>query len=328
MKRTGRGRSAAILAVFLGAASFDGSWQGAARLDWLLFPLASLAVGLLLRKAAGRGGKRARLALLPLAVTLAGADLGRLCLFVTSHNDFHLSPRLIVLTAAGTLCLLALTDGGGYGRLFDLTVFWIAALTVLWFCTGGLHWDVGRLLPLRAGAEEGRRLLTLLAAPFLQGLIAVSLPDGETREDDLRCAVLPGCLLAGTALGLERLRLTCTVGFEVASKLAFPTYAAASVQYAGSYGFHVEEALLCAVFAGRLLRDTLLLRFCRETLRGKGSGVPALLVCAAAATIMGVTALSTVGGAGRWNALMPYVTLGSAVLWGCCMLLDRRKKSN
>ena len=58
MKRTGRGRSAAILAVFLGAASFDGSWQGAARLDWLLFPLASLAVGLLLRKAAGRGGKR------------------------------------------------------------------------------------------------------------------------------------------------------------------------------------------------------------------------------------------------------------------------------
>ena len=48
----------------------------------------------------------------------------------------------------------------------------------------------------------------------------------------------------------------------------------------------------------------------------------------AAAAIMGVTALSTVGGAGRWNALMPYVTLGSAVLWGCCVLLDRRKKSN
>lgn len=323
MERLGKYRCFAAMFVFLVADVINISWEAAGKASWLFYfagaalatPFYNWCARLCCRRRTGGGTIPRLLAMAMCLLSLAGvaAILGQFALFVTTSNDFEMSPAFVAGLLAVTSLYMALLGGHGFERYIDAAVVWISVFLILFFAVSGGDWQVGRLLPINDGAAYSWPLCLVRAfvRPFAQGFVCIAVLSGRAKEED----IIPGCRAglwaAALALAFERIENICSVGYRISSKYNFPTYAVASVQRFTSYGLHVEEVLMCALITARMIKIGILLRFCRMCF-AYASGCryedtkAVLCGMTLAAYAAGMVFLSTASGAEGWLSWSPW----------------------
>lgn len=182
-----------------------------------------------------------------------------------TYNDFALSPAAICLMLLGVAFYLSRLRGHGLARTAEL-IFWPSLAILLWtFCVGLRDSDFGRLLPLDAdGSLHG--LFYLLTRVFGQGILVQAVLEKDSEPAVRRTAMRYGSLLAGAVLGLFLAKDTAQVGWQVASRFTYPLYALAGLTRSGN-GMHIEDLLICALLAARLIKGALIFKLIGDVLR-------------------------------------------------------------
>ena len=338
-----RKRCFILLTLFLLADSLNTDWQPGGRLTWLLCPLAGLLGGLFCRacirlfaappQKPGRLDRSVCVLWLLLAVLSLGWMLGNFGLFVTTCNDFVRRPAGIVVMTAAVALYIACLPGHGLRRTAELCFPWILAFLLLSFTSSLGGWDLRRLLPI--GPADPAAVLgglwALLIRPFSQSFMAVALLSREAEPEALRAASRDASLTAGLILGLHHAKSTALVGFALASRYHFPVYALAGLRRSGS-GSHIEDLLICALLAARLMKGAMLLRFsglCLERAAGGRLRRNACTVLAALPAFwLGCGWCMTDAGAAAWDrySLWPLALLGFVLPLGLWLRMEKKQK--
>ena len=191
--------------------------------------------------------------------------------FIRTYNDFALSPTVICLLMAATSFYLARLHGHGLARTAELLFWPIAAILVWTFFVGLRACDFGRLLPLRfSGSLMGLGWLFLRV--FAQNLLVLALLCREAEPAPLRTAMRDSTLLTGLALGAFLAKDIAQAGWTLARGYTYPLYALAGLSRTGT-GMHIEDLLICALLASRLIKGALLLRLMLGILKAASHNV-------------------------------------------------------
>lgn len=183
------------------------------------------------------------------------ADFGSI---LRTYNDFTLSPGMLCFMLLGVAFYLSRLHGEGLARTAEM-LFWPAAAIWFWtFAVGLADCDFGRLLPL-LGQGQARGILWLLMRVFLQGILAQAVLEPMTESAALRTAMRDGVLAAGIVLGLFLAKDIAQIGWNMASRFTYPLYALAGLSRNGS-GMHIEDLLICALLAARLIKGAMLFK--------------------------------------------------------------------
>ncbi len=185
--------------------------------------------------------------------------------FIRTYNDFTLSPGLICLLLLATAFYLGRLRGHGLARTAELLFWPVMAILVWTFCVGLGDSDFGRLLPIDLQGS-GRSLAWLFGRIFSQSLLVLTLLSAEAEGAALRTALRDSSLLAGLTLTLFQAKDIAQAGQALASGYTYPLYALAGLSRMGT-GMHIEDLLICALLAARLIKGALLLRLMGHILK-------------------------------------------------------------
>jgi len=275
-RKLSRHRCYVLVLLFLLADTLNADLSGAGPLGWLLCIPAALAALPVYRAGRALAGwietrKHPWIGLLwdSLLLAFAAGTLFRMTAdfggILRTYNDFTLSPHLLCLMLLGVTLYLSRLHGEGLARTAEL-LFWPVVGIWLWtFIVGLGDCDFGRLLPLLGQGESGG-LLWLLMRVFLQGILAQAVLEPLTEPATLRTALRDAALTAGTVLALFLAKDIAQIGWNMVSSFTYPLYALAGLSRNGS-GMHIEDLLICALLAARLIKGAMLLRLIGNILK-------------------------------------------------------------
>ena len=268
-----KGRATVLLLFFLLADALNTDLSGGGPAGWLLCPIAA-GLALPMYRTFGRltgwlEKKSGRMVIDVFLLVFALWALGQMTEdfagVLRTYNDFTRTPTMVCLLLLGTAFYLSRLHGSGLVRTAEMFFWPVAAVLVLTFCAGLADCDFGRLLPLDLwSAPKGT--VWLLGKVFVQGILAISLLEREVTPEDLTCALQTGTLLSGGILGLFLAKDVAQVGWTMASRYTYPLYALAGLTRSGT-GMHIEDLLICALLAARLIKGAMLLRLAGDILR-------------------------------------------------------------
>ncbi len=276
MDKISRRRCTVLLLFFLLADALNTDLSAAGPAGWLLCPIAA-ALSLVFYRAFGQlkewveqkgkpwGCRLFDAVLLFFALWSLGRMVREFSGVLRTYNDFTRSPAFVSLLLLGTAFYLSRLHGKGLARTAELFFWPVAAILVGTFCAGLANCDFGRLLPLDLwGSTKGT--LWLMGKVFAQGILALVLLERESDPEALACAVQTGTLLSGGILSLFLAKDVAQVGWAMASRYTYPLYALAGLTRSGT-GMHIEDLLICALLAARLIKGAMLLRLMGDILK-------------------------------------------------------------
>lgn len=275
-KTLSRRRCTLLLLLFLLADSLNTDLSAAGPMGWLLcLPTAIAALPILrgtcrLNRWVRQQGRRWTRILWDGGLLLfALACLRRMTMdfagILRTYNDFVRTPGLFCMLLLATAFYLSRLHGGGMARTAELLFWPILAILAWTFLVGLGDSDFSRLLPLR-GEKIPEGILVLLGRVFVQGILAAALLEERAEPAALRTAFRDAVLLSGLTLGLFLAKDIAQVGWQTASRFTYPLYALAGLTRSGT-GMHIEDLLICALLAARLIKGAMLFRLLNDFAR-------------------------------------------------------------
>lgn len=319
MKRIGVYRCFVVMFIFLTADIFNFNYFPGGRYTMAVYPAAALLAlpfyrlcAWLCQKQPGRVKKLTAPFYFLLTLSMAGGILGRVYYFVNINNDFDMNLLLVASGVALTALWLCCRAENGFFRYIDMAFFGMMAGLAVFFLTAVSIGDIGRLLPLFDGelrpAAVG--LWKQFIVPFSQGFIVIAWLSDRAERKDIEKGAWLAAGAAALLLSAEQVKMIMAIGYEIASRLTFPSYTVAGVKRLGSYGLHIEEVLVCGLLLGRIVKLGVLMDFGGRCLNAVKKSVKIRLgacLTAAGASVIGICFLGTAKGAAMWaqNAYLP-----------------------
>lgn len=344
MKKIGAYRCFVVMFIFLTADILNFNYFPASMYTAAVYPVAALLAlpfyrlcAWLCAKEPGKAKKLVAPLYFLLASVMAGGILGRVYYFVNINNDFDMNLLLVSSGVAVTALWLCCLDGNGFLRYIDMAFFGMVACLAVFFLTAATIGDAGRLLPIFDGNIRpiAVGLWKQFIVPFSQGFIIIAWLSGKAEKKDVEKGAWLAAVAAALLLSAEQVKMIMSIGFEIGSRLIFPSYTVAGVKRLGSYGLHIEEVLVCGLLLGRIVKLGVLINFggcCLNAMHEKIKIKPGACVTAAAAMLLGICFLGTAKGAALWAEIAYYpmgvmcilVPLAAA---GFIAFKEKRKKS-